>query len=132
MSGAARSLGIDDVLLVAPVGRDLLGSVAREGLAARGMRTDGLQEVEGRTATCGILLDKTGDLFGGVADMEIATMTSGDLVVDRLKQARPAVVCLDGNVGVPTMEAVLRYSQRNDTCGELTLLSIVKFVHHSD
>lgn len=70
-------------MLVAPVGDDLLGSVARSGLKDRGMRNDGLVELVGekeRTATCGILLDQTGELVGGVADMAIAAEMEGDQV----------------------------------------------------
>lgn len=83
VAGAAHSLlGGGDVMLVAPVGEDLLGNVARSGLKDRGMRSDGLirlKESE-RTATCGILLDQTGELVGGVADMAIAAEMEGDKV----------------------------------------------------
>jgi pseudouridine-5'-phosphate glycosidase/pseudouridine kinase len=83
VAGAAHALGVEEVLLVAPVGEDLLGLVAKNGLKERGMRNDGLVQVgEGgsRTATCGILLDECGELVGGVADMVIASDMEGDKV----------------------------------------------------
>lgn len=83
VAGAAHSLlGGEEVMLVAPVGDDLLGSVARNGLKDRGMRSDGLVKLgeSERTATCGILLDQTGELVGGVADMAIAAEMEGDQV----------------------------------------------------
>lgn len=85
VSGAAHSLlgGKGEVLLVAPVGDDLLGNVARSGLKSRGMRSDGLVQLEKvgeSTATCGILLDQTGELVGGVADMGIAAEMAGEKV----------------------------------------------------
>lgn len=82
VAGSARSLGISDVLLVAPISDDLFGLVARKGLKERGMREDGLVEIEGGTATCGILLDERGELVGGVADMEIAERVTGEQVRD--------------------------------------------------
>ncbi|BGP21739.1 hypothetical protein JCM10295v2_000614 [Rhodotorula toruloides] len=82
VAGAAHSLlsgiGKDEVLLVAPVADDSLGEVAKNSLKKRGMRDDGLISTSSSgTATCGILLDEKGDLFGGVADMGIATELSG-------------------------------------------------------
>lgn len=79
VAGASRSIGVPDVLLVAPIGDDLFGLVARKGMATRGMRTDGLvvSQTGAGTATCGILLDPVGDLIGGVADMEIAALMTG-------------------------------------------------------
>lgn len=82
VAGAAHSLLSDtsknEVMLVAPVADDLLGGVAKSGLAKRGMRDDGLISTStSGTATCGILLDEKGDLLGGIADMGIATELRG-------------------------------------------------------
>ncbi|GAA6046799.1 hypothetical protein NBRC10513_001581 [Rhodotorula toruloides] len=103
VAGAAHSLlsgqSDDDVLLVAPVADDLLGGVAKSGLAKRGMRDDGLISTStSGTATCGILLDEKGELVGGIADMGIATELSGKKIVERMQSASPAVVCFDGNL----------------------------------
>ncbi|KAK4058079.1 hypothetical protein OIO90_000818 [Microbotryomycetes sp. JL221] len=98
---AARSIGIDDVKLVAPIARDWIGDVARRGLEQSGLRTDGLILVDApnvRSATCGILLDKAGELFGGVADMSIAEDIKPDNIINAIELATPKLVCLDGNV----------------------------------
>lgn len=92
-SAAAPAQGSPEVLLLAPIAKDLLGEVARTGLEQRGMRTDGLMLVDpepspgrgaerqsngaARTATCGILLDEGGELVGGIADMEIGQHLEG-------------------------------------------------------
>lgn len=83
VAAATSSLGIQDVLLVAPVGEDYFGEMCKVGLGKRGMRSDGLIEMigeGGRTASCGILLDEKGDLVGGVADMDITSLMSGQVV----------------------------------------------------
>lgn len=83
---AAHSiLGSNETLLIAPIGRDLLGTVAETGLRDKGMRTDGLisaadgsgEAEAARTATCGYLVDEKGELIGGVADMKIAREVEG-------------------------------------------------------
>ncbi|GAA6007044.1 hypothetical protein JCM10207_009182 [Rhodosporidiobolus poonsookiae] len=114
VAGAAHALlQGDDVLLVSPIGTDLLGEVARSGLRARGMRSDGLIEVQGdRSATCGILMDEKGDLLGGVADMEITAALDGSRVVERLKEVRPRLVCFDANLGVEGMTEVIKYCEK--------------------
>ncbi|BGP36708.1 hypothetical protein JCM10449v2_000609 [Rhodotorula kratochvilovae] len=101
-----------ETLLVAAVADDLLGGVARRGLAARGMRDDGLVGAEGATATCGILLDQKGELVGGVADMRIASALSGETIVERIKEARPKVVCFDGNIEAEAMVEVLLHCEK--------------------
>ncbi|GAA5976826.1 hypothetical protein JCM11641_000882 [Rhodosporidiobolus odoratus] len=118
VSGAAHSLlQGNDTLLISPVGDDLLGEVVRSGLRARGMRSDGLlrgergkgKGEEGRTATCGILLDQEGGLVGGVADMAITKALDGKKVIERLETANPRLVCFDANLNVEGMAQVLKY-----------------------
>ncbi|KAM0754973.1 Indigoidine synthase A-like protein [Meredithblackwellia eburnea MCA 4105] len=112
VAGAARSIGIDDVVLVAPVGNDLFGTVAKEGLAKRSMRTDGLVSRRSEaTGSCGYLLDAKGELIGGVADMGITEEMTGAQVVDRLHVLEPRVVCFDGNLSSSTMADILSLSQ---------------------
>ncbi|KAJ8296863.1 Pseudouridine-metabolizing bifunctional protein C1861.05 [Rhodotorula toruloides] len=103
VAGAAHSLLSDtsknEVMLVAPVADDLLGGVAKSGLAKRGMRDDGLISTStSGTATCGILLDEKGDLLGGIADMGIATELRGKEILERIQSASPKLVCFDGNL----------------------------------
>ncbi|GAA5866197.1 hypothetical protein JCM3774_004115 [Rhodotorula dairenensis] len=115
VAGAAHSLlassspeGQDDVLLLAAVAEDTLGQVARSGLSRRGMRADGLSAPESaRTATCGILLDESRDLVGGVADMDIADQLDGAEIVGRIKAMQPDLVCFDGNVSEDAMRQVV-------------------------
>ncbi|GAA5849971.1 hypothetical protein JCM8547_000968 [Rhodosporidiobolus lusitaniae] len=120
VAGAAHSLlQGEDVLLVAPVGQDLLGEVARSGLRKRGMRGDGLIEVEGvegsegRSATCGILMNEEGELLGGVADMDITAALDGKKVVERIKAVKPKVICFDANLSEKGMGEVLQYCEQN-------------------
>lgn len=59
-------------MLVSPVGDDAFGRVILEETKHIGMRTDGLVQVQGaRSAVCNMLLNSTGNLTGGVADMDI-------------------------------------------------------------
>ncbi|GAA5835197.1 hypothetical protein JCM11251_006641 [Rhodosporidiobolus azoricus] len=139
VAGAAHSLlSGEDVLLIAPIGKDLLGEVAKGGLRQRGMRSDGLIEVtpgegvESRSATCGILMDEKGELVGGVADMAITAALDGEKVlllypqfydsivltaiseqvVNRIKAAKPRLVCFDANLSQAGMADVLKYCEK--------------------
>jgi len=58
-------------LLVAPVGEDGFGKFLIQETEKLGMRTDGLLRNDRSTAVCDMVLDSTGNLVGGVADMEI-------------------------------------------------------------
>jgi pseudouridine-5'-phosphate glycosidase/pseudouridine kinase len=59
------------VLLVAPVGQDSQAAVIRHKTVEMSMRADGLLSSEGSTAICSMLLDRSGELLGGVSDMNI-------------------------------------------------------------
>ncbi|SCV68858.1 BQ2448_979 [Microbotryum intermedium] len=111
VGAAARSIGVSDVLLVAAIGDDPLGSLARTRLWDRGMRSDGLISSirDGRTATCGYLLDEKGGLVGGVADMSIAASLPVQEVLERLRHAKPSTVVMDGNLSPSVLTAVLGY-----------------------
>ncbi|GAA5922392.1 pseudouridine-5'-phosphate glycosidase family protein [Sporobolomyces koalae] len=118
VSRACHSLLKDDqTLLIAPIGRDLLGTVAETGLRDKGMRTDGLIRVEpekdSRTATCGYLVDEKGELIGGVADMKIAREVEAEHVVAKLRQASPRFVAFDGNISPETMAQVLAHCEQS-------------------
>ncbi|SGY29797.1 BQ5605_C002g01085 [Microbotryum silenes-dioicae] len=116
VAAAAQSIGISDVLLVAVIGDDPLGSLARTRLEDRGMRSDGLISSlkDGRTATCGFLLDEKGGLVGGVADMSIATSLPVQEVLERLKRAEPNTVVMDGNLSISLLTAVLGYCREKE------------------
>lgn len=72
----------DSVLLISPIGfDDALGNVLSMEMRNAGLREDGLIPVEGgRTGSCTLVLEKDGDLVGGVADMGIVEGLSGDMV----------------------------------------------------
>lgn len=59
-------------MLVSPIGDDAFGRVILEETKQIGMRTDGLLQTRGaRSAVCNMLLNSTGNLTGGIADMDI-------------------------------------------------------------
>lgn len=67
-------------LLVAPVGEDVLGKLLFEETQRLGMRTDGFLKSDKRTAVCNMVLDNTGNLVGGVADMDITQAITDEQV----------------------------------------------------
>lgn len=116
VAAAAAACGVRAALLVAPVGADFLGSVAREGLLGRGMRADGLMKLgegKGATPTCGILLDPKGELVGGVADMDVVEGVKGEEVVDRIRESGAKLVCFDGNLSKEAMAAIIKHADDN-------------------
>lgn len=68
-------------LLVSPIGDDAFGRLLAEETGRLGMRSEGLLCMDGqRTAVCNMVLDGTGNLIGGVADMNIIEQFSADMV----------------------------------------------------
>lgn len=57
--------------LVSSVGDDALGRLLLEEMRRIGVRTDGVVMAHQRSAVCNMVLDSSGDLIGGVADMDI-------------------------------------------------------------
>lgn len=59
-------------ILLSPIGEDAFGHLLTADTERIGMRTDGLIRVPAaRTAVCNMVLDSTGGLTGGVADMDV-------------------------------------------------------------
>jgi pseudouridine-5'-phosphate glycosidase/pseudouridine kinase len=60
-------------LLISGIGSDSFARLLKAEMQSFGMRTDGLLESEtGQgTAVCSMILDNEGELFGGVADMDV-------------------------------------------------------------
>lgn len=82
---AQNLLSPGSVQLVSAVGNqgegvDGFGKVLKLEMEGNGMRTDGLIEMEGRTAGCTLSLGMEGDLNDGVADMGIIEGLTPDLV----------------------------------------------------
>ena len=67
-------------ILLAPIGRDAFGHLLVDELSNFGMRTDGLLRTGKDTAVCNMVLDNTGTLVGGVADMSIMESVTGKQV----------------------------------------------------
>ena len=57
--------------LVSFVGDDALGRFLLEEMQRIGARTDGVMTAHQRSAVCNMVLDSSGNLIGGVADMDI-------------------------------------------------------------
>lgn len=110
MATAAYAVGVNDVLLVAPISSDLFGSVVRSGLETRGLRSDGLvTKGDETTATCGLLLDENSSLIGGVADMSIALTLTGEEVIEKIEGSQSGLVAFDGNLAPQTIATLITH-----------------------
>jgi pseudouridylate synthase / pseudouridine kinase len=67
-------------MLVSSVGDDSLGHLLLEETRRMGMRTDGIMTTRQRSAVCNMVLDGSGNLIGGVADMDIVQSIEPDAV----------------------------------------------------
>lgn len=61
----------ESALLISPIGEDPFGRLLVDEMKSIGMRTDGLTMSDSRTAVCNMILDESGTLIRGVADMGI-------------------------------------------------------------
>ncbi|KAK7694734.1 hypothetical protein QCA50_001922 [Cerrena zonata] len=115
---AHRSLGpslADTTLLVSPVGTDGFGRMLAEESKQLGMRTDGFLELsDARTAVCNMVLDGSGGLTGGVADMGIVQSFDSALIIDRLSQHKPELVAVDGNLSEETLQTIVNHTIQKD------------------
>jgi pseudouridine-5'-phosphate glycosidase/pseudouridine kinase len=135
-------------MLISPLGRDLFGSLLKEGIAALGMRTDGLSyppasssflngASSSRTAVCNMVLDSRGDLVGGIADMDIiASMRFEEVrlpilnspfelltiikIVPKLPSSAPVplVAMFDGNIGSSVMAGICQWAYDRKVASE--------------
>lgn len=111
------------VKLVSPHGDDDFGILLRTGLEHAGMRTDGLFVPSGnhRTAVCSLMIDDSGDLISGVADMDIgkAALTSTSVDVNSLLELEaPRFVVFDGNIGQAHADELLEACRAYNASGE--------------
>lgn len=66
------------VVLVSPIGKDIFGRMLTEEITRIGMRSDGLRQINNeRSAVCNMVVNGTGDLVSGVADMSIIQAFTG-------------------------------------------------------
>jgi pseudouridylate synthase / pseudouridine kinase len=68
-------------VLVSPVGDDSLGRLLLEEMRRTGMRTDGFMTSHQRSAVCSMVLDGSGNLVGGVADMDLVQSIESEKVM---------------------------------------------------
>lgn len=73
--------GPHSTVLVSPVGDDAFGRVILEETKLIGMRQDGIIHLpKARSAVCNMLLNSSGNLVSGVADMDITKNLPVDMV----------------------------------------------------
>lgn len=128
-------------LLVSPVGDDAFGRLLNDETRKIGMRTDGLMQSNERTAVCNMVLDGTGGLIGGVADMGIIEALNESTVstvilsnyvakscylkaLDHLKTHQPALVCIDGNLSPNTIKHIVEYCNEADIKGQCYVINL--------
>ncbi|KAK7468849.1 hypothetical protein VKT23_003350 [Stygiomarasmius scandens] len=106
---ASRVMSDDSVLLVSPIGDDLFGAMMTEETAKLGMRKDGfITQKEHRTSTCNMILDRSGNLVTGIADMGITENLDVKKALDIVTKNKPALVGFDGNLSPKTMSTVFK------------------------
>ena len=69
-----------ETVLVSSVGDDSLGRLLLEEMRRIGMRTNGVVTGSGKSAVCNMVLDGSGNLIGGVADMDIVHSIEPEMV----------------------------------------------------
>ncbi|KAG8809598.1 hypothetical protein FRC17_003368 [Serendipita sp. 399] len=120
----------DDVLLVAPIGDDSFGTIVQNGLTSLGMRTDGLIHVSNPsssgTAVCNMVLDGSGDLVGGVADMDIINELKSENILPILNEANPSLLAFDSNISVRTMTDLCVWAKKQNITTFVEPTSVIK------
>jgi pseudouridine-5'-phosphate glycosidase/pseudouridine kinase len=69
-----------ETVLVSSVGDDSLGRLLMEDMRTIGMRTNGVITSGRKSAVCNMILDGSGNLVGGVADMDIVSSIEPEMV----------------------------------------------------
>ncbi|KAJ7900296.1 Indigoidine synthase A like protein-domain-containing protein [Mycena olivaceomarginata] len=111
-------------LLVAGLGTDPWGRLLREETKAIGMRTDGfIDRSNERTAICNLFLDGSGDLVGGVADMDITHKLDVDLILEQISRNSPEIVALDGNLSSETIQGIVGHCVQRKHSSEPTSIA---------
>ncbi|PSS37686.1 hypothetical protein PHLCEN_2v510 [Hermanssonia centrifuga] len=114
-------------VLVSPVGQDSFGRLLTEEIGRLGMRTDGIFNVDsGRSAVCNMILDGSGGLISGVADMGITERFDPKIAIEAIAKYRPKIVAVDGNLSELCLGAVIGYCKANNIGVFFEPTSIVK------
>lgn len=101
-------------LLVSSVGDDSFGRLLSEGTRMLGMRTDGLIPVHGgRSPVCSLLLETSGGLRTGVADMDLVRNMDGHMALEFILAHKPKLLAVDGNLSPDTLKVVVSECLRN-------------------
>ncbi|KAI0274834.1 indigoidine synthase A-like protein [Gloeopeniophorella convolvens] len=109
---AHRTLGtsMSTTLLVSSIGDDSFGRLLHEEMGRIGMRTDGLvTSPTARSAVCNMVLDSTGNLIGGVADMDIIRSLEPENVTSQIAQNNPTLVSMDANLSPEVLKALVQH-----------------------
>ncbi|TFY72885.1 hypothetical protein EVG20_g132 [Dentipellis fragilis] len=103
------------VSLVSSIGNDSFGRLLVDETRQMGMRTDGIAAVDSHgSAVCNMVLDGSGSLIGGVADMDVIKSLSKEKVLEQISQRSPALVALDANISADLMNAVVKHCVSNN------------------
>ncbi|KAH7916565.1 Indigoidine synthase A like protein-domain-containing protein [Hygrophoropsis aurantiaca] len=95
-------------MLVAPISDDPFGHLLVNETRSLGMRTDGFMRRDGRRSpVCSLLLDGTGGLTGGVADMDLIQSLEGDAILSILRDHKPKMLAVDANLSPETLTLVV-------------------------
>ncbi|KAG1769169.1 Indigoidine synthase A like protein-domain-containing protein [Suillus occidentalis] len=114
-------------LLVSLVGDDSFGRLLSEETRMLGMRTDGLIPVHGgRSSVCSLLLDRSGGLRAGVADMDLVRNMDGYMAHEFILAHKPKLLAVDGNLSPDTLKVVVSECLRNGVNVFFEPTSVVK------
>ncbi|KAG1833737.1 indigoidine synthase A-like protein [Suillus variegatus] len=114
-------------LLVSLVGDDSFGRLLSEETRMLGMRTDGLIPVRGgRSSVCSLLLERSGALRAGVADMDLVRNMDGHVAREFILAHKPKLLAVDGNLSPDTLKVVVSECSRNGVDVFFEPTSVVK------
>lgn len=92
-----------------------------------GMRTDGLIPVHGgRSSVCSLLLERSGGLRAGVADMDLIRNMDGHMALEFILAHKPKLLAVDGNLSPDTLKVVVSECLRNSVDVFFEPTSVVK------
>ncbi|KAL2912230.1 hypothetical protein HK105_208298 [Polyrhizophydium stewartii] len=115
-------------VFVSAVGDDRIGQLVLSSLQKAGLSTECVDVVPGAgTATYNAVLHGDGELLAAVADMRVHDrILERSSIADHIQQARPPVVCVDGNLAPSAIAGIARICAASGTplCFEPT--SVIK------
>ncbi|KAF8272906.1 indigoidine synthase A-like protein [Lactarius quietus] len=115
-----------ETVLVSSVGDDSLGRLLREEMRTIGMRTDGVITSGRKSAVCNMVLDDSGNLIGGVADMDIVHSIEPEMVISRVIEHEPTLVAMDANVSPDVLKALVQHCNANNIQTFFEPTSVIK------